>query len=155
MPEIPAVSVALVREDRVLLVKRARAPSQGLYAFPGGKVEPGETLEEAARRELKEETTLGGTDLRPLETIFIEGARDGHPLDYRLTVFGAHYAGGEAVAGDDAASAAFYTLADMAALPLADSVWSIAERLLATAIKDVRHGEIGLAGDALAGHKKP
>ncbi|TIV26561.1 MAG: NUDIX domain-containing protein, partial [Mesorhizobium sp.] len=41
---IPAVSVAVVRDGTVLLVKRGRAPSQGLYAYPGGKVEPGETL---------------------------------------------------------------------------------------------------------------
>ncbi|TIS58122.1 MAG: NUDIX domain-containing protein, partial [Mesorhizobium sp.] len=51
---IPAVSVAVVRGDRVLLVKRARAPSQGLYAYPGGKVEPGETPEECLVRELHE-----------------------------------------------------------------------------------------------------
>ncbi|WP_156460096.1 NUDIX hydrolase [Mesorhizobium sp. Root157] len=154
MPEIPAVSVALVRNDRVLLVKRALPPSQGLYAFPGGKVEAGETLEEAARRELMEETTLGGARLRPLETIFIEGARDNHPLDYRLTVFGADYVGGDAVASDDAATAAFYTLADMAALPLADSVFTIAERLLAPGGGEAGFDPlIGLATDKLPGHK--
>ncbi|WP_292224791.1 NUDIX domain-containing protein, partial [Mesorhizobium sp.] len=52
---IPAVSVAVVRDGTVLLVKRGRAPSQGLYAYPGGKVEPGETLPQAAARELREE----------------------------------------------------------------------------------------------------
>ena len=40
---ISAVSVALVRGDRILLVKRGRAPARGLYAFPGGRVEEGET----------------------------------------------------------------------------------------------------------------
>ncbi len=153
MPEIPAVSVALVRGDRVLLVKRALPPSQGLYAFPGGKVEAGETLEEAARRELMEETTLGGASFHPLETIFIEGARDNHPVDYRLTVFGADYSGGEAIASDDAATAAFYTLADMAALPLADAVFTIAERLLSSTAEEAAGAEIGLAADKLLGHK--
>jgi ADP-ribose pyrophosphatase YjhB (NUDIX family) len=153
LPEIPAVSVALVRENSVLLVKRAKAPSQGLYAFPGGKVEAGETLEEAARRELMEETTLGGSHFRPLETNFIEGARDNHPLDYRLTVFGACYSGGEAVASDDATTAAFYTLAEMAALPLADSVLTIAERLLSTDAMEAGRREIGLAAAQLPGQK--
>jgi ADP-ribose pyrophosphatase YjhB (NUDIX family) len=153
VPEIPAVSVALVRGDRVLLVKRALPPSQGLYAFPGGKVEAGETLEQAARRELMEETTLSGVSFRPLETIFIEGARDNHPVDYRLTVFGADYTGGEALASDDAATAAFYTLAEMSALPLADSVFAIAERLLAPDTTRAGDAEIGLAADKLLGHK--
>ncbi|MFB9983207.1 NUDIX hydrolase [Mesorhizobium kowhaii] len=127
---LPAVSVAVVRGDTVLLVKRARQPSQGLYAFPGGKVEAGETLEAAAKRELLEETGLHATDYRPLREIHIDGRDDGHPVDYLLTVFGAAYAGGEAVAGDDAETAAFYTLSEMAGLPLAGSVFAVAEDLL-------------------------
>ncbi len=129
--EIPAVSVAVVRGRTVLLVKRALPPSQGLYAFPGGKVEAGEALEEAARRELFEETGLPARNFRPLETIFIAGAAEGHPVDYRLTVFGADHAGGEPQASDDAETAAFYTLAEMERLPLADSVFTIAADLLA------------------------
>ena len=128
--EIPAVSVAVVRAKRVLLVERALPPSQGLYALPGGKVEAGETLEEAARRELLEETGLAARDFRPLEAIFIDGTAEGHPVDYRLTVFGAVYTGGEPHAADDAKTAAFYTLDEVAALPLADSVFTIAADLL-------------------------
>lgn len=128
--ELPAVSVAVVRGDTVLLVKRALPPSQGLYAFPGGKVESGETLEQAARRELMEETGLEASGFRPVDTIFIEGSSEGHPVDYRLTVFGARYVSGEPVAADDAESAAFYTLAEMSDLPLAGSVFTIASELL-------------------------
>jgi ADP-ribose pyrophosphatase YjhB (NUDIX family) len=142
---LPAVSVAVVRGDTVLLVKRARQPSQGLYAFPGGKVEVGETLEEAAKRELLEETGLRADDYRPLREIRIDGRNDDHPVDYRLTVFGAAYAGGEAAASDDAETAAFYTLAEMAVLPLAGSVFAVADELLGP--------ENRLAGDKLFGHK--
>ncbi|MER8546180.1 NUDIX hydrolase [Mesorhizobium sp. M0684] len=127
---IPAVSVCVVRENTVLLVKRARPPSQGLHAFPGGKVEAGETLEQAARRELLEETGLQARIYRPLREIHIDGSGDGHPVDYWLTVFGAEYAGGEAVASDDAETAGFYTLAEMTGMPLADAVFEIADDLL-------------------------
>ena len=127
---LPAVSVAVVRGDRVLLVRRARPPSQGYYAFPGGKVEAGERLEDAVRRELQEETGLQATNFRPVREIFIHGSGEGHPVDYLLTVFAAAYAGGEAVAADDAASAAFYRLDEIEELPLTDSVFTIAAELI-------------------------
>lgn len=130
---IPAVSVAVVRDGTVLLVKRGRAPSQGLYAYPGGKVEPGETLPQAAARELREETGLEAVDYRPLRDIHIDGSGENHAVDYLLTVFGAAYAGGEPVASDDAETAAFYTLAQMADMPLAGDVFSVAEELLGPA----------------------
>jgi ADP-ribose pyrophosphatase YjhB (NUDIX family) len=127
---LPAVSVAVVRGRTVLLVKRARPPSQGVYAFPGGKVEPGETLVQAAVRELLEETGLRAIDYRPLRDIHIDGSGENHPVDYLLTVFGAVYAGGEATASDDAETAAFYTLDEMTDMPLAGDVFEVAEELL-------------------------
>ena len=53
-----AVSIAVFREGRVLIARRAKAPLNGLYSLPGGVVEIGETLEEAALRELHEEVRL-------------------------------------------------------------------------------------------------
>ena len=88
---LPAVSVALQHGDRLLLVRRGRAPSLGYYAFPGGRVEAGETLEEAARRELAEETGLASAALSPLVRVPVEGDE----VDYDLQVFFGRYAGGE------------------------------------------------------------
>src|SRR5690606_4494893 len=96
---LPAVSVALRREHRLLLVRRGRAPSLGYYAFPGGRVEAGETLEEAARRELAEETGLAAGSLSPLLRVHVEG----DDMDYDLQVFFGLHMDGEPVAADDAA----------------------------------------------------
>jgi ADP-ribose pyrophosphatase YjhB (NUDIX family) len=58
-----AVSAAIFRGGKVLIVRRARPPANGLYTLPGGGVELGETLEEAVIREVKEETAL---DVEPV-----------------------------------------------------------------------------------------
>jgi 8-oxo-dGTP diphosphatase len=55
---ILAVSLAVFRGDQVLIARRAKAPLRGLYSLPGGVVEIGETLQEAALRELQEEVGL-------------------------------------------------------------------------------------------------
>jgi 8-oxo-dGTP diphosphatase len=61
-----AVSAAIFRDGKVLLVRRARAPAHGLYTLPGGGVELGETLEQAVIREVREETAL---DVAPVELV--------------------------------------------------------------------------------------
>ena len=58
MRPILAVSAAIVRDGRVLIARRARAPANGIYTLPGGVVEVGETLREAVAREILEETNL-------------------------------------------------------------------------------------------------
>lgn len=132
MPEkkiITAVSVAVLRGDSVLLVKRGQAPSRGLYAFPGGCVEPGETLEAAARRELFEETGLEAGDLSPFVSVLIEG----EIANYDLQVFAGGDAGGEPLAADDAEEAAFFTLSEMEQLGVIESVLQVARKILALA----------------------
>jgi ADP-ribose pyrophosphatase YjhB (NUDIX family) len=56
-PQI-AVSAAIFRDGRILLVRRARSPAKGFYSLPGGRVEFGETLHTALCREVDEETSL-------------------------------------------------------------------------------------------------
>ncbi len=97
-PERPilAASVALVREGRVLIARRARAPMVGVYAFPGGGVELGETLAQAAARELREETGLEAESfefLAHVEPIVREGDRV--RAHYVIAAFAARWIGGE------------------------------------------------------------
>lgn len=123
---LPAVSVAVQRDDTLLLVRRGRPPSFGFYAFPGGRVEAGEGLEEAARRELAEETGLSVEALSRLARLRVEG----DDVAYDLQVFFGLHAGGEPVGADDADEAAFYTLAAMERLDVLDSVLAVARDLL-------------------------
>ena len=53
-----AVSAAIFRDGKVLLVRRARSPGKGFYSLPGGRVEHGESLHQALAREVDEETSL-------------------------------------------------------------------------------------------------
>lgn len=55
---VPAVIAVVIRDGRALLVRRAYPPDAGLWGFPGGKVEYGETVAAAALRELREETAV-------------------------------------------------------------------------------------------------
>lgn len=65
-----AVSAAIVRDGHVLIVRRARSPAEGLYTLPGGVVEAGETLHDALRREVREETGL------TIEPVALAGERE-------------------------------------------------------------------------------
>jgi len=127
MADIHAVSIVALDEDRFLLVRRGRAPSAGLYAFPGGRVERGETDEEAARRELNEETNLTAARLTALEHMTLEGD---HGKRSRLAIFLAESLSGTLQASDDAASAGWYSLDEMRALPITPSTLSVATRLI-------------------------
>lgn len=59
-----AASVALIHGDEVLLIQRAFAPYQGLWTLPGGRHEPGETIQETAIREIREELALDVVGLK-------------------------------------------------------------------------------------------
>jgi 8-oxo-dGTP diphosphatase len=95
-----AVSAAIFRDDRILLVRRARSPAKGFYSLPGGRVEFGETLHAALHREVDEETAL------KIEIIGLAGWREvvpgtsggGH---YLIMSFAARWIAGEPVLNDE------------------------------------------------------
>jgi 8-oxo-dGTP diphosphatase len=112
---IPCVG-AVVKDDRgrLLLIKRGHAPGAGLWSLPGGRIEPGETDNEALVREMREETGLVieagqliGTVRRP--------ARDGAVFDIRD--YTATVTGGTLRPGDDAADARWVDASELESLP--------------------------------------
>jgi len=126
-PLKPASSVILAHEGKYLLVRRANPPAADMYAFPGGRAEPGETAEETARRELFEETALEGENFRLFATYELPG-KEG---DFLLSVFLADCRDiTPMVAQDDAAEAGWYTVAEVSALPVPQSVRDCIERLV-------------------------
>lgn len=127
---LPAVSVAVLRGDRVMLVKRGRKPAKGFYAFPGGRVEAGESDADAVRRELMEETGLEASNFRPISELEIPASEQDQAPGYRLVVFAATWIGGEPVAADDAEEARFFTRDEMIALPTTDTTLELALQLL-------------------------
>jgi ADP-ribose pyrophosphatase YjhB (NUDIX family) len=129
--EIAAVSVAVTQDGKALLVRRGRPPAQGLFAFPGGKVEDGETLEEAAKRELREETGLDVARVEPIVSISIAAEGELSPHAFRLTVFRGFEPSGILTVGDDAESAGFFTVEEARTMPLTGTVFEIVEQLLA------------------------
>ncbi len=102
-----AVSAAVFRDDRVLIVRRARPPAHGLYTLPGGGVELGETLEQAVVREIREETAL---EIEPVALVGFRQAiaRDAGGLVERHFVilpFAARFIGGEISLNEELAEA--------------------------------------------------
>ena len=95
-----AVSAAIFRGDRILLVRRARSPAKGFYSLPGGRVEFGESLHTALHREVDEETALkiGIVDLAGWREVLPGTTGGGH---YLIMSFAARWISGEPVLNDE------------------------------------------------------
>jgi 8-oxo-dGTP diphosphatase len=95
-----AVSGAIFRDDKVLLVRRARAPGKGVYSLPGGRVEFGESLHTALHREVDEETGLkiAIVGLAGWREVLPEAGGGGH---YVIMSFAARWIGREPQLNDE------------------------------------------------------
>ncbi len=124
MIPVPAVGVVCLRGDDVLLIRRGTPPRQGEWSLPGGRLEPGERLADAALRELREET---GVDAELIGLIdVVDGLFPEAGRHYVLIDYAAIWTSGEPVAGDDAAEAVFFPLEE--ALQRVD--WSETRRII-------------------------
>jgi ADP-ribose pyrophosphatase YjhB (NUDIX family) len=95
-----AVSAAIFRSGKILLVRRARSPAKGFYSLPGGRVEFGETLHAALNREVAEETGLkiGIIGLAGWREVVPGAAGGGH---YLIMSFAARWTDGEVTLNDE------------------------------------------------------
>ncbi|WP_183650144.1 NUDIX hydrolase [Brucella daejeonensis] len=139
--KVHGVSLICRREGRFLLVERGKEPWKGWLAFPGGGIEAGETPEEAAIRELREETALEARQLSHVITVDLALEGKAYDRSYYLSVFRAMRISGQEAAGDDAASIHWLTVEEMISAKVTDSTLDVAR---AVAESEDGHSEINL-----------
>ena len=130
-----AVSAAIIRDGKVLVVRRARNPALGIYTLPGGGVETGETLMQAVTREVREETSL------TVEPVALAGHREAIVRDaqgrverhFVILCFAARWLSGEPVLNEELDDARWLAPAALSGLRttegLAEIVAAAIERL--------------------------
>ena len=121
-PEYPRVAVGaiVVKDKKVLLVRRGQPPDKGLWAIPGGRVELGETLKYAVEREILEET---GITIKARKIVYtfdmIERDKTGRvSYHYVIVDFLANYIKGELYAADDVSEGRWVTASEMSRMPM-------------------------------------
>jgi 8-oxo-dGTP diphosphatase len=127
-PELPLVGVGavVIEKDRVLLVKRAHPPLQAQWSIPGGVLEVGELVREAAVREAREET---GLIVEPADLLGVYDrvlrAEQRVQYHYVLIDFLCRPVGGELQAADDAAEVRWFTREELPAAKLAEDTQDV------------------------------
>jgi 8-oxo-dGTP diphosphatase len=131
-PELPLVGIGaiIIEDDRVLLVKRAHPPIQGQWSIPGGVLEVGEMVREAAIREAREET---GLVVEPGELLGVYDRILRDPdkrvqYHYVLIDFLCRTTGGQLQAATDAAEVSWFTREDLPALNLAEDTQDVIQK---------------------------
>ena len=131
-PQRPVIAVGavVIRDGRVLLVRRGQPPSENLWAIPGGKVLLGETLQRAAEREIREETGLVIRALEPVYTFdHLEKDERGRiRFHYVIVDLRAEYQGGRIRSGDDAREARWVSPGELEKLAVSDRTRDLLRR---------------------------
>jgi ADP-ribose pyrophosphatase YjhB (NUDIX family) len=134
-----AVSAAILRDGKVLVVRRARAPANGVFSLPGGVVEAGETLVEAVKREIDEETalTIEPVALAGYREVVARDAEDKVERHFVILPFAARWIAGEPVLNEELSEWRWVDPGEVAAMQTTPGLAEIIEaavRQLAAAI---------------------
>jgi len=130
---IAAAIAVVVRGERLLLVRRSHKPDAGRWGFPGGKIEPGETVISAALRELDEETGVSAEAAEVLTALDVI-RRDGAILHhYVLIAVLCRWQRGEGAPASDAEEIGWFNLAEISALEKSPDVERVARMAMARA----------------------
>lgn len=133
-PESPIVAVGVIIRcgDRIVLIQRDREPARGKWTFPGGAVELGEALHDAARREAQEETGLEvaiGQVAAVVDTV-VRDADGGVRYHYVIIDYQASVVLGRLHPGSDVQDACWAGQAEIRSLPMTEKARQLALELL-------------------------
>lgn len=132
-PQAPKVGIGivLIRDGQVLLVRRANPPGAGKWSLPGGKQELGETAQQTARRELREETGLECAELTLVGYVDSIHRDEANKVTFHYTIldFAAPYIGGTPQPSDDVTEIAWAFPEEFDAYEL----WEEARKIIAKA----------------------
>lgn len=128
-PEHPLVGVGaiIIEDSRILLVKRAHPPLQAQWSIPGGLLEVGELVRDAAVREAREETGLvvEPGDLLGVYDRVLRNVEQRVQYHYVLVDFLCRLVGGELLAASDASEVRWFTCEELPALKLAEDTQDV------------------------------
>ena len=130
---ITGVGAVILHSEKILLIQRGKQPQKGAWSLPGGAQKLGETIYEAARREIREETGLKVEILGLVDVVDSIRRDEMGEVEYHYTLvdMAAVSSGGIPQAGGDAQDCRWFTLSEIEAI----EVWSETKRIISLAIK--------------------